>query len=624
MKKKFIDFNTYRNIENNSYTAVERELAESAEIVGNLLNDTNIQVYCINEDTVTFVNGEGNYVQANYELQSDKLILNNIEELVVEQSDLISSRRGIIAKMVDNILSDKEEIANENFDEYFSLPVVKAGLKEGYIVEAKKHEEEEDEEKESKHEKSETPAEEKAEHKKGKKKGKKGLPAALQAWMAKKGSKKNKGGKMSKKDKKDMKKSTLHPERTGQIAKKAGDHKVEEWATIARNILEFVDFRQNGDVYQNVRTKRDTNGNLTNVSIPRTSMRNEGKVLMLTYKDLANILNCRSSAMYEDYNNQSNWLMAVNDMKKFNAMSDAESLQTAFENVVAVWPNLLYLRRDELAKKINESLKVTGARNYDDETCEFLADGVIRTAHKTYTDKVSKIFSAAGKTADLDDFDAFSVVSEAVFKKTDTDARSEYQVFKDLYRSLSEVHNIATKMGDVATRVEVASLIHECENVLNNSTRPNLEVAEDLAIYLEALAESVDFDGGMGMNYTMNPHVSLTGDNPFIHKYGSVNGNPADHPGKYKGAVKSDGKNISSETEDFYTSMTGKDMGDSLSNPYTPKPGDFKMHGEKSIEDDSNELGMYQGDTWPTLKNPYIPDGMSLGDSAKLLNSSDK
>jgi hypothetical protein len=617
MKKKFIDFNTYRNIENNSYTAVERELAESAEIVGNLLNDPNIQVYCINEDTVTFVNGDGNYVQANYELQSDKLILNNIEELVVEQADLISSRRSIISKMVDNILADKEEIANENFDEYFSLPVVKAGLKEGYIVEAKKHKEEKEEDENHKEDKGDD-----KEDKKDKKKGKKGLPAALQAWMAKKGGKK-KGGKMSKKDKKDMKKKSLNTELHSKSAKKAGDHKVEEWATIARNILEFVDFRQNGDVYQNVRTKRDTNGNLTNVSIPRASVRNEGKVLMLTYKDLANILHCRTNAMHEDYNNQSNWLMAVNDMKKFNAMSDAESLQTAFENVVAVWPNLIYLKRDELAKKINETLKVTGARNYDDETCEFLADGVIRTAHKTYADKVSKIFSAAGKTADLDDFDAFSVVAEAVFKKTDADARAEYQVFKDLYRSLSEVHNLVTKMGDNTTRVEIASLIHECENVLNNSTRPSLEVAEDLAIYLEAFTESVNFDGGMRMDYIMNPHITHNGDNPFIHKYATANGNPGDHTGKYKGIVKSDGKNVTPDQDDFYTGMSGKDMGDSLSNPYSPKPGDFKMHGEKSIEDDSNELGMYQGDTWPTLKNPYIPDGMSLGDSAKLLNSSD-
>jgi hypothetical protein len=161
-------------------------------------------------------------------------------------------------------------------------------------------------------------------------------------------------------------------------------------------------------------------------------------------------------------------------MKRYNAMSNGEGLQTCFENVVSVWPNLLYLRRAELAHKIDEALKVTGAKNYDDETCVFLAEGVIRTAHKTYSDRVSKIFSAAGKQADLDDFNAFAAVSEAVFAKADETIRAERQVFKDLYRSLSEVHRLSRLMGDDATSLEVGSLIHECESVLKNESAPSL------------------------------------------------------------------------------------------------------------------------------------------------------
>jgi division protein CdvB (Snf7/Vps24/ESCRT-III family) len=73
MKKKFIDIETYKNIEKNSLTAVERELQEAAELVGGMLGDTNLEVFCIDESTVTFINSDGNYVQANYEMNKDQI-----------------------------------------------------------------------------------------------------------------------------------------------------------------------------------------------------------------------------------------------------------------------------------------------------------------------------------------------------------------------------------------------------------------------------------------------------------------------------------------------------------------------------------------------------------------------
>lgn len=585
MKKRFVDFETYKNIESNSLTAVERELAEAAELVGTVVNDPNLQVFCINEDQVTFLKSDGGLVQANFSLKNDKIVLENLEELAIEDGELESSRKGIVAKMVDNILNEKLDEANVDFSNYFSVPVIKASLREGVINEGKK--------------------------------GKKGLPPALKAWMAKHGNplhKKHK--KMSKMDKRNVKKGTLDHKRLKKVGEKA-KHKMEEWSVTSRNILEFVDFRNNGDVYQNVRTQRDGKGNVTALEIPRSNTRNEGKVIMMHYKDLANVLHCRSEALYENYNAQSNWVRAVNDMRTFNAMSDNNELLNCFENVVAVWPNLMYLNRSELSSKINETLKLSGARNFDDEVCEFLADGVLRTAHKTYSDKVSKIYNIAGKAADLDDYDSFSVVAEAVFKKADDNARAEVQVFKDLYRSLSEVYNLAKNMGDDATRTEVGSLIHECELVLNRTSKPTLETAEDLALYLQTITESVDMNGGEWQ--AMTPHVSLTGDNPFIHKYATVPGNPGSHTGPFNGSPMSDGKSVKVDVEDYYTGMKGANMGMNLSNPYAPKPGDFKMHGEKAIEDD-DDLGTRQTDAWPNLKNPYIPDnGMTMADSLKLM-----
>lgn len=599
MKKKFIDIETYKNIEKNSLTAVERELQEAAGLVGNVVGDTGLEVYCISENQVTYIKNDGNYVQANYEVQNDNIVLENIEELVVEQNHLSQARKDIIGKMVDNILSEKNEIANDNFSEYFTLPVVRAGLREGVVAEAAVNE------------------------------GK--LPKALADWQKKHGNPlmkkhKKKGKKMSKKDKQKSKKDSMMPDKkrfkkvADEVKKKKGKEKLDEWKHIARNILEFVDFRTNGAVYQNAKTRTDAKGNVVSMVLPRTHLRNEGKVLMLHYKDMANVMHCRMEALKEDYNSQSNWVRAINDIKRFNAMSDHNNLQTAFENVVAVWPNLLYLKRDELAAKINETLTISGARNFDDEVCEFLADGVLRTAHKTYTDRVGKMFNIAGKQGDVDDFDQFSMVSEAVYKKVDSDAAAELQVFKDLYRSLSEVNQTSRAMGDDTTKLETLSLLRVCENIINQTASADLEVAEDLALYLETLTEAVDFDGSAWQ--VMQPHVSPVGDNPFIHKYATENGAPGAHTGPFKSSPMSDGKNVKVDVEDYYTGMKGSELSPNVSNPYAPKPGDFKMHGEKSVGEDSDDLATFQGgDTWPNLKNPYLPDqGMTMADSIKLLD----
>jgi hypothetical protein len=596
MKKKFVDFQTYRDIEKGSLTSVERELIEAAELVGRACGDDNVQFYCMTEDTATFVNSDGNFIQANFTVESDKILLENIQELVVEQNNLENARKSVVASMVDQILEDNLSAANDHFSEYFATPVVKASLREGVITESKKD---------------------------GKKKKKKGMPEGLKKYLEKHGSPLHKG-KTSKKDKRDMKKGTLDHKRLKDVAKKAGDHKVKEWASIAKNILEFVDFRTNGDLYQSVRTQRDGKGNITGLSVPRTSVRNEGKVLMLQYKDMANIIDGRYKTLCESFSQQPTWIKAVVDMRRYNAMSSNEDLQQCFENVVAAWPALIYLRREEVADKINEALSLSGVKNFSDETCAFLADGVVRTAHKTYTDKVGKIFNIAGKAADLDDFDAFANVAEAVFAKADETARSEKQVFKDLYRSLSEVYNISRRTGDEATCVEVASLIHECETVLKNESKPSLLVAEDLALYLEAATQSLDFDGAPWT--VMAPVISLNGDNPFIHKYGPMNGAPGDHTGPYKLSPSSDGHSVKVDLGDmeYYTGMKGNDLNPQVRNPYVPQAGDFVIKGATPIASDKDELGTFgDKDTWPALSNPYIPgQEMTLGDSFKLIDPS--
>lgn len=586
MKKKFIDFDVFKQIEKNSITTAEKELTEAAEILGKAINQTGLKVYCLSENDVTYINNDGNFVHATYTMNDKELLLENVEELVIEENSLAKTRKELVANMVDSILDDKLVEASMSFSNYFSIPTVKANLREGMITEAKKH-------------------------------GKKGkVPPQLLPFLKKK--KEGKEGMSEKEEKRHAKKSKHHAKRLKDLGKKAGDHKKNEWNVVANNILEFVDFKQNGSIYNNVKSAKDNTGNLKAIQIPRSNVRNEGKVLMMTWNGCnSTVEKGRKSGMGVGMH-ESTWIRAVTDMKRFNALSDNGSLETAFENVVSAWPDLVYLSKTELAKKINETLDATGANNYDDTTCEFLADGILRTAHKAFSDKVSKIYGVAGKVANLDNYEEFETVAESVFTKIDDNLRTQYQVFSDLYRSLSEVYRTAEKLGDEATKAESSSMIHECELVLNRKSEPSLDLAEEVALYLQTISEAVDYNGSVWDVPTA--HVSLVGDNPAIHKYAGVDGSPAKNAGLYKASPVSDGKSVHVDVEDFYTKMSGKDMYPDMANPYAPKPGEFKMHGEKSIEDD-DDLGTKQGDTWPNLKNPYIPDhGMTMQDSLQHLH----
>ena len=370
MKKKFIDFNAFKQIETNSVTAAEKELTEAADIVAKSLNESGLALYCISEDEVTYINKDGNFVHANYTISNKELFLENVEQLVINESSLESSRKEIISKMVDNILDEKLSEASTGFSTYFSIPTLKANLREGIITEAKKH---------------------------GKKKGK--MPPQLAAYFQKKMAGKDKGGKPEKEEKRNAKKASLHGKRLKKVGEKAGDHKKNEWNLVAGNILEFVDFKGNGNIWNNVKTQKDTGGNIVALQIPRSQTRNEGKVLMMTWNSCNGVVeNGRKNGMGVGMH-ENNWVRAVTDIKRFNALSENSSLETAFENVVSAWPDLIYLTNRELSKKINETLRDSGNNNYDDSTCEFLADGILRTAHKAFSDKVGKIYSVAGRVA---------------------------------------------------------------------------------------------------------------------------------------------------------------------------------------------------------------------------------
>ena len=601
MKKKLINFDAFKQLEKTSITNSERELLESTDILANVLGAEWLDVFCVNESNVTFIDQNGEFVYANYEMNDNHLVLENIEQLVVDKSSTEKSLRNTLEEMVNNILEDKMDEASMNFSDYFRTPMLRAELREGTINEAKKGG---------------------------------GLPPWLKAHFEKKGKKGKKGGKhmdMDMEDGKDShktrrakKKKRLHKGRLDKVGKSMKNKaKMESLNLLANNVIEFITFRENGNVYSDVAVKKDATNNVVSVKIPVSKARNEGAIIKAqSEKHTRFIAEAREAAKLVA--KESNWVRACSDLKRFNAISDNKALEIAFDNVASAWPNLLFLTESELSAKIKGTLTNSGASNFDDSTCDFLAEGILRTAHKAYTDNVNKIVSSVGALSEGNEYATFSKVAETVLSSVDKNTKVETQVFSDLYRGLSEVFRAAERIGDEATKAETASLLSDVELVLNGEEKDTLRIAEEAALYLQTVTEAALNLDGMTWHVSSSPHESEVGDNPAIHSYADVDAVPGKHTGKYKSSPFSDGKNVKAGSEEFYTSMKGKDMFPNMDNPYAPKPGDFKMHGEKAIEDDK-EYTKYSGsDVYPALKNPYLPDhGMTMQDSLRMMKAGD-
>ncbi len=589
MKRKLINYDVFKAIEKNSISRAEKELTENVDSIAKAIGRESLDLFTINENDATFTTDSGSLVHATYLIQDDTLILENIEELVVDQDSQFNEGKKFLDQMVDHILEERNDLASDSFSNYFNLPLMRASLQEGVINEAKK--------------------------------GKKMPPWLLDHYKSKKKGKK-KTEKMSKREGKLAKHKN---KRMKHVGSKIPAKKLAEWNSLAKNILEFVDFRENGFV-NNFSVARDSHGNVVAVKIPLSKLQNEAKILGFKWKTLnTEVMDQRD--LSKCLGKSELWGKACADMKKYNAMSDSAKLEETIENVVAAWPHLIYLTESELSNLIKETLVSEGVRNFDDEICQFLAEGVLRTAFDNYKDKVNGIYKLAN-VFESGDYDHFRAVSEALYDKLDEVRHAQETALTDLYKAVNEVANVADRHADSTTKHEIGSCLAALENALRGNSNNTLEVMEEAALMIKGAAET-----NLPMSGTWNVsdkvEDTITGEVPVLSKYAKEDG----HPGKYsstKAPYVSDGKTYKKQGVDDmksgYLTMDEKDVYPHVSNPYVPKAGDFKIHGEKTIDGDSDQLAHDGGnDTWPSLKNPYIPsNGMAMSDSLKLLKSSER
>lgn len=389
---------------------------------------------------------------------------------------------------------------------------------------------------------------------------------------------------------------------------------------VASNVLEYVEFMKLGPALEETISKADETGNITDLKVPSTKARNEGKVLNFDWKTLnsnVKVLRNGASALSEDQN----FCKACIDLKRQNAMSDSQALEECLENIVSAFPSVLYVTQPELAILIGEALKTAGEKNYDDQTCMFMSEGILRKAHSAYSERVQQILHLASapklEDEEADPYLFFQHVVENFYPAIDERFGLERKVFADLYESLEGIYKKADRQGDTALKNETGSYLNELAAVLNNEAKPELGLVEEVASWTKSIIET-NLETGR-WNVSNSAHVTVSGDHPDMAKKAKHPYKPsADFSGDWGDSAPAIGQDSMNYKGSHADEMRGRSWGNtskevfpSLKNPYVPSPfGDYTMKGEKGVDKDA--FGQHHGswqssDTWPDLQNPYVP-----------------
>jgi hypothetical protein len=599
MRRTLIKQDAFDRIISESVTTAERELVEAEPILARAIGKDFLRLKSFTESTVLYETVENSFVHAGYEVKNGQITFNNVEELIIDEESQKAKRKNTLSEMIDAVLVDNSTKADELFGNYLGM-VRWNEAKElpAFLKKGKKDKKDGDKEEDDKED--DLPAFMKK--KKSDKKDK--MPAFLK-----------KGKKDSKKDSKkhdDEKKDFLFKK-----AKKAGKDLAEAYMT-SQNVLDYVDFMRVGPTLAEAVTKVDNNGNLTDIRIPTMSVRNENRLLRSDWRSLnAKAADCRNKVPTFCENQE--FCKAVALLKRQNAFADAQGLEESLDNIVNNWPEVLYATQSELANVVNEALQTAGVNNFDDETCEFMAEGILRKAHAAYAEKVAQILHLASASKVEEGTDAYAHFQSTVenfYPALDEKFGLERKVFSDLYESLEVIYKKADRQGAKVVMNETASYLNDLAAVLNNEAKPELGLAEEAAEFLATIIET-NLESGV-WNVSNKPHETLNGDHPDMAKKASHGYAPSkDFSGNYGDPAPTIGqddmnyknsKNAKEMRNKAWGQEGGNDVFPNLKNPYVPQPfGTYTMKGEKGVDKDQGNLLSNSKDTFPSLKNPYVP-----------------
>lgn len=600
MKRKLIEYDVFKKIREDSLSAAETELTDAEGVLAKALDIDYLSLHCFGESDVTYGTADNDtFIHATYRIQDKHIILENIEELVIDDTTSKKQTRNLLNSMVNELLNNNDIKANQAFEEYMKMPSVRRGLMEGA---------------------PEFWVDKKAGKTSTKKRGPQTPDVIAKRVRAKKksqsllSSSQKKQAKLRRDSLKKQFGKGVHVHT--RFKKQAPAKKVNEWANLTENVLNYLEYQEFGPVLNQCDYKHDDKGNVTAIRLPVKHVRNENKLLSFNWKTMKTdleILRGKVKKVHED----TNFCRAMADLRKCNACSDTNATQTTMEKVVKVWPELLYLTQTELQSEIAEALQSIGEVNFDDDVCQFMAEGILRTASEAYPERVKRIISLAGVELAKDDsvYEAWQDVVHQFYPKLDEASHIEMQVFVELYNALVEINKMAIIEGNEMLKGETNSFLTELYAVLQQEHEPTLELAGEIATWLSQLVEANVQYSSDTWNVSNTPSDVYPGDHPQMAKNAKVAGIPSDHPGEWGGKTPvSDGKSYRGGLEDemrnrSWGNITGKTWPE-LDNPNILKPfGDYKMKEKSAVDDGQSDWSRFQSsDTWPALQNPNVKE----------------
>lgn len=605
MRRNLIKWEAFERIQKDSLSTAEYELCEASEVLSKVLGIDQLDLNCYSESNVVYETLDGTYVRADYDLAKDHLTLENIEELVIDEDTAAQASKKKVAEMVDAILENQNEKASQIFSEYMSSPIVRKILAEGRDPGFRR------------------PKAESRRAGNAKKKSKNTSRVKNQGRKLDSAAPANVGPRDKRNTNKGPSEDPLYQHKYWKSHKgktfrnkidadgnvKKVRNMMKECLKLSHNVREFVEHQEFGPVLSESLVRKDHVGNVVAVRIPTSRVRNENRILTINHRHQ---IDNGVRAVREEAHGLSrspSFAKAVAELKRHNNLSDNEALRECLQALVGQWPSVLYLSQTELARTVAESLQMVGVSNYGDQDCVFLAEGILRTAHETFGDRVEKILHLA--QADLqvegDNYVHFQNVAHKFFPTLDESLHTQMRVFNDLFNAVNGVWENAHETNDTELANYAESVLDSLAAVVNGEAEPDLVLAQDVADWLNQYAES-NLEGGE-WQVSNTPYVTISGDHPAMAEKARQSYSPA---GDFGADAEAWQRRATEKqfTGPQWTSVGGGEIFPGLNNPYVPKPfGDYTMSGEKGVDKDwqSGEGSWNSGDTYPNLQNPYVP-----------------
>lgn len=634
MKRKLISYEAFDEIEKSSLSNAGYELSEAEDILSDIF-EKDVELHCFGNGSVLYETIDGTYVKANYKINKDYINFDNVEEVVIDEDSKHKNVRNTLSEMLDALLDDEKERAEQQFNQYMEMNKMSLkGRKRERLGSGRR---------------DMTPSEKIVGNIKGNMKkvnesylsaptgavdpkrraaalkGHRKHPAAK--YKAKITAKRNAPKAKAKRKtgqwnflKRQVQKERMSGKKRARAYSRISPNKMKNMHEVATNVLEYVNFMHTTPVLQESHVNYD-NQNITSIRVPTSNLRNEAKLLSLkwdTLKTDVKVIREVALRLADD----ADFCKSVAELKRSNNISDNVELEETINKMVINWPSVLYLTQDELAKTLSEALSMMGEINYDDQSCTFMAEGILRVAHNVHADRVNRIASLARMDVNEESEDPYVEFQDAVkdfYNQIDKDMAVENSVFEDLQGVLLELRHTALAAEDEEMRSEVSEYLESVERVISGESKGYLDLAEEVAefinVFVETNLETRPWD------VIKQPYRTTVGEHPQMKTWAKWSYDPAsdfdgdwgdpaptltDDGGTYKG-----GKGAANLRSSWATKYSGgEDTYPSLGNPYVPRPfGNYKIKGEKNLEGDSgNALGQYGGtETWPNLDNPYIP-----------------